>query len=145
MGNPVIYLRQGEGVSTDEYEEFTKLVIEILQDPRSWVSRGDRFNVTIQLDTADTLWRVYGSKLSMYIPSENTIHVNLKNWNGGSQISIEGLMTLLDYRRYVIQHEMGHAKGLGHAVCETPGKPGSVMMQMSKGYDFIKPCLPASW
>ncbi|MFN8024804.1 MAG: DUF3152 domain-containing protein [Acidimicrobiia bacterium] len=38
-----------------------------------------------------------------------------------------------DYRRMVINHEVGHWLGLGHAYCSAPGAPAPVMQQQSMG------------
>lgn len=40
---------------------------------------------------------------------------------------------ILDYRHMVIDHEVGHWLGLGHALCPAPGAPAPVMQQQSMG------------
>jgi hypothetical protein len=46
------------------------------------------------------------------------------------------------HRRYMVNHEVGHAIGHGHTSCGGAGRPAPVMMQQSKG---VSPCRASSW
>jgi hypothetical protein len=64
--------------------------------------------------------------------------INLYRWtNGASDFNSLGT-----YRRYVINHEVGHGLGFGHHFCPTAGAPAPVMMQQSKG---TYPCKANPW
>jgi hypothetical protein len=72
------------------------------------------------------------------------IIINYDNWCGKSKSSL----SIPDYRKYVINHEVGHWLGLDHTECPIDQCiamglkecPASIMLQMTRGPDFIKPC-----
>jgi hypothetical protein len=119
----------------------------ILADPRGWIGLGA---VTFRrLDKADTEPAV---RISLTTPGsarrpdlcgfsipfdsscrlsrDHRIVVNLARWLRGAH-SYDG--DLAGYRAYAINHEMGHALGLGHVGCPAPGAPAPVMMQQTFG------------
>ena len=49
---------------------------------------------------------------------------------------------LAEYRAYMINHEVGHFLGHGHATCPADGSPASVMLQQSID---LQGCTPNAW
>ena len=139
----------------------------VLGDSRGWRKYGYTFKcigeigvnvnkipnhvLKIILVTWEKAKRECGSKLggfSCYGSSENTIFINLDNWMGKSKSELP----LDRYRTYVINHEMGHRLGFGHPekqkkqYCSANhGAKGSVMIQMTRGPDFVAPCIENEW
>ena len=70
--------------------------------------------------------------------NKKKIYINLSRWNHGSKAS---MLNLDDYRIYLINHEVGHILGLGHAK-PIKGKKVPVMNQHTLG---IGEGLPNMW
>lgn len=146
-------------------EEFKNIVHYVLQHEKGWKSYGYNFtyldekpqktnngqfkkHLHITLCNPEDVKKACGtSTLSCYDPSSDKIYINYKNWNGGSKSDL----SVADYRIYVICHEVGHGLGFEHTKCpllvnsEKYCELGSVMQQMSKGPEHIKPCKSNMW
>ena len=78
-----------------------------------------------------------------YIPID--IIINYDNWCGRSKSSLP----IPEYRKYVINHEVGHWLGLDHTECPIDQCkkmgllecPASIMQQMTRGPKHIWPCI----
>lgn len=72
------------------------------------------------------------------------VHLNATNWRvppptSGYPATASGVAR---YRTYVINHEVGHVLGLGHATCRAAGAPAPVMVQQTRG---CGECVPDPW
>jgi hypothetical protein len=65
--------------------------------------------------------------------------LNLMRWRHGAP-AFRGDMT--KYRRYLVNHEVGHLLGHGHRSCHAAGARAPVMMQQTKG---VAPCRANGW
>lgn len=73
--------------------------------------------------------------LSCAILGGDMIWLNADRWFRGSAAS---KLALLDYRQYMVSHEMGHSLGYDHVRCPRSG-PAPIMMQQTLG---IGSCTP---
>lgn len=164
----VISVQDEPGYNETIGMNFIQTVVDVLNSPKGWkkynfiLTKTDGFmqnaDFIIELAPASKVKSICSTDtLSCWSPSHSKVLINYENWMGRSVISQEtppGL-TLEEYRIYVINHEVGHALGMRHPFPKNPasiqcdisraGKPGSVMMQMSKGTKFIYPCTPNCW
>ena len=122
-----------------------------LEDPRSW-SAGGR-PALHRVDAGPVDFRVVlaspaltdelcaplrtGGRYSCY-QGERAV-INAMRWLTGAEAYAGRLE---DYRHYVVNHEVGHALGHGHAGCPGRGEPAPVMMQQTKG---VGACTPSAW
>lgn len=65
--------------------------------------------------------------------------LNVMRWRQGAP-AFHGDMT--KYRRYLVNHEVGHVLGHGHTSCHAAGARAPVMMQQTKG---VAPCRANGW
>jgi len=135
-------VRVEDGLSVDP-EKAAVLIQGVLDDPRSW--RGTRrwrfelvpvgqsatlhaFIVTPR--TTDQLCAPYLTRGEVSCQNGNRVVLNAKRWLLG--VDAYG-SDLKNYRRYLVNHEFGHAIGKHHVSCPGPGRLAPVMMQQTKG------------
>jgi hypothetical protein len=130
---------------------FARVVELTLADDRSWIGSG-RWSMQ-RVDTEDVSLRVTlaspdtvdsrclplrtGGIFSCWNGSRAM--VNLWRWETGASDFGDHL---IEYRTYVINHEVGHGLGFGHVGCTGSGDPAPVMMQQSK---TTGDCVPNGW
>ncbi|MEV6711562.1 DUF3152 domain-containing protein [Lentzea sp. NPDC051208] len=118
---------------------FAKAVDAALADPRGWTASGDvafrrvdveEPDVRIRLTAKETARAICGFDIpydtSCYI--NGVVYVSAPRWFRGAQ-SFAG--DLEGYRKYLVNHEIGHFLGHRHEPCPVDGAPAPVMMQQT--------------
>jgi len=114
---------------------------EILDDERGWVAiRGSTFRAVDSNPELRILLATPATTDALCAPLETSgrvscrngelVVINARRWAFGTS-DYRGF--LQDYRRYVVNHEVGHALGEGHVDCPMEGAPAPVMMQQTYG------------
>ncbi|HEX7308517.1 DUF3152 domain-containing protein [Lentzea sp.] len=126
-----------DGITVDE-QAFASFVDATLTDPRGWTAHGARSvkrvsgpaSVRVRLASQQTARAVCGFEIPVDVSCNNGGFVTLNGarWFRGA---IAFLPDLTSYRRYMVNHEVGHAFGQGHQPCGVAGGPAPVMMQQT--------------
>jgi len=122
-----------------------RTIQSVLNDKRSWRGGGEwefqlvrstrRADVHVYIATPATTDRLCAPLLTrgeLSCQNGNRIVLNAKRWVFGAD-SYRG--DLANYRRYLVNHEFGHALGYQHTECVGNGKIAGIMMQQTKGLD----------
>lgn len=129
---------------------FGRLVDRILADRRGWTADGttalqriDGPSPTMRIllatpATTDRLCQPLQTSGRLSCRNGQLVVINAWRWVNGAQTHAR----LAGYRRYLINHEVGHALGNGHMSCPAPGRPAPVMLQQTKS---LEGCTPNSW
>lgn len=145
----VTYRVGSRGDVGHDLADFDRSVAATLADPRGWslggavrfaaVSRGADVRVWLatpsHVAAAD---RTCDARYSCRVGRD--IYINRARWRYGATASRR--LPLSEYRRYVINHEMGHWFGLAHRECPGPGAVAPVMLQQTISLDG---CRPRTW
>lgn len=121
-----------------------------LADSRGWASEGDHVlgRVASEPDirvlvaspgTTDELCAPLETRGQVSCRNGTLVVLNALRWAEGIP-DYEG--DLPAYRRYLVNHEVGHALGHAHVGCPGPGEPAPVMMQQTYG---LEGCSPNAW
>ncbi|UMG92251.1 DUF3152 domain-containing protein [Nocardioides sp. TF02-7] len=125
------------------------IVDATLTDPRGWTAGDTR---ALQRVAGDADVRVLlatpGTTDALCAPLDTGGRLSCRN--GGLVVLnawrwVNGAATyddLDDYRRYLVNHEFGHALGNDHEYCPNPGDPAPVMVQQTKS---LEGCRPNPW
>lgn len=169
LGGGFVFPNQAEErVITYEFKSDTSfnfshhrdIVDQILQDKEQWKSLNVKFvpfwssslnssdgtnrrererepDVHIRLASEKTIKNKCGFEgLSCAVLGGHNIYLNETNWTRGSKKS--GL-SLQDYRKYVLTHEMCHILGYLHETCSGPNEKVSIMVQQTLGTGGCNP------
>lgn len=115
----------------------------VLGDERGWAAERDADFVRVARDadvrivvaspdTTDRLCAPLRTGGEVSCRNGGLVVLNARRWTGGVP-DYEG--HLADYRRYLVNHEVGHALGEPHVSCPAPGQPAPVMQQQTYGLD----------
>lgn len=131
-------------------DSVAKVVDATLTDPRGWSATGthrlrrvsskaDLRVVLASPATADRLCSPLKTQGRLSCRNGHMVVLNAWRWANGAN-GYE--RRLPDYRRYVVNHEVGHALGYPHVTCPGVELPAPVMLQQTIGLDG---CLPNPW
>jgi hypothetical protein len=150
-----VAVETGISVSPDDFASF---VDSTLGDPRSWIAGrnvrlqrvpGDgAYQFTVYLVTPQTAYRLcLAGGFDIFWRGEpytscrvgGRVLINVTRWAKG--IPDYGA-PLEAYRRYAVNHEVGHVLGHGHELCPGKGKPAPVMQQQTFS---LQGCTAYAW
>ncbi len=132
-----------KGNITADLARFKVILNATLNDPRGWsrlglhfveVPAGGRFGAVLSEASLVPSFSA-GCDVIYSCTVGDLLIINQDRWLKASDAWNNDGGSLADYRNMVINHEMGHWLGHGHAVCQTPGQPAPVMMQQSINLD----------
>ena len=151
-GEPVRIAYRLERRTTDEAtRDFADMVGATLTDPRGWERAGFRFEadgpdapyliVLAEGREVDALCRPYDTYGRYSCQNGPIVALNADRWRTATPTWTGDLA---DYRRMLVNHEVGHLLGMRHPKpqCPTPGAPAPIMNQQSTELDG---CLPNPW
>jgi hypothetical protein len=124
------------------------LIQQVLDDKRSWRgTRRWRFELApvgglaslhayiVTPKTTDRLCAPYLTRGEVSCQNGTRVVLNAKRWLLGADAYRSDLT---NYRRYLVNHEFGHALGKRHVDCPGPGRLAPVMMQQTKGLEACR-------
>lgn len=129
---------------------FADFALGVLNDPRGWGAGGvmsfartdgdAEFRLVIA--TPDTSASLCAPLRTLGTLSCRTGRSAVLTWYRWVEAIPDYGVDRSDYRRYVVNHEVGHLLGHGHAANPGVGKVAPVMMQQTKG---LNGALPNPW
>ena len=146
------YVVEVEGGLGLDPAQVAMAVDRVLADPRSWTSGGrqavqrvddpDEADLRIAIASPETTDRLCAPlrTVGRYSCANGERAVlNARRWLTGAA-AYGGQLEA--YRTYLVNHEVGHVLGQGHASCPGAGQVAPVMLQQTKGLDG---CAPGPW
>lgn len=156
-GRTVRWTLEAEGGLGVDTTALATTVATVLRDPRGWqtkdgvrfvnvspteAAKGDPVDLRITLaspDTTDRLCAPLETRGQVSCHNGGRVVLNARRWILGAEAYGTDLA---GYRTYLVNHEVGHGLGHGHAYCGGAGKVAPVMMQQTYG---LKGCAAWPW
>lgn len=144
---PIVDVPYRVEVHVDDGDGFAELLAQTMADPRGWIRAGYRLyedpaapHVVVLAEGAvvDELCHPYDTGGRFSCQNGPVVAINADRWRIGVPHWTLGLD---DYRRMLLNHEMGHLVGQRHIPC-TPGRKAPVMFQQSGS---LRGCLANPW
>lgn len=153
----VRYTVETEGGLGVDRAGYAAKVATVLTDARGWqtkdrvrfinvspgaAAKGARTDLRIRLTspaTTDRLCAPLQTRGRVSCHNGSNVVLNARRWLLGVDAYGKDINS---YRTYLINHEVGHGLGHGHAGCPGAGKDAPVMMQQTYG---VKGCKPWPW
>ena len=126
-------------------------ITSTIQDSRGWRGKGYYFQQSATKQAADiifylksneditAMFTMDGFSVCYTVEGKSKIYINQKNWDTPPSAFTGSKET---YRQYVVQHEVGHALGMGHEKPQTENAQCHPMYQQTRG---TTKCLPNPW
>ena len=144
-------VRREKGVPVD-INAAARMIQAVLNDPRSWRKSGKwRFQLVsssasadlhIYITTPTTTDRLCAPLLTqgeVSCQNGNRVVLNARRWVSGAETYGTDVT---NYRRYLVNHEVGHSLGYQHTTCAGEGRLAGIMVQQTKG---LGGCRPNPW
>ena len=142
-----------DGIEIDE-QALAGFVDQTLGHPQGWTAGGERrfqrveegHDFTIYLATSGTTEQMCATGGLVVSASglpdggvscrlSGKVILNLSRWRLSVPHFVDAEVPLVTYRRMLINHEVGHQLGFGHAGCPGAGEPAPVMQQQTISLD----------
>ena len=143
----VTYDVRTRGDVTADVGVFERIAAATLTDRRGWSMGGSLHFTQVPGGGEFTLWLAAPSELpsfsrkcspSFSCRAGRNVVINEERWRTGTA----SWPAVAEYRQHVINHEVGHWLGMGHADCPAAGAPAPVMQQQSKD---LAGCVGSAW